>query len=179
MNISKCSNCQQIIPEGHTTCFECGSIISENIPDKEPLHIQALRKQVEIYFKEMGLEVEKDENGDYLFSKGSTGIVLSLDGAGEYTFIDFQGVVVSDIKTDLTKEKEIELYKTLLHWNVGNNLGKFALLDNNIIIKYRMLANDLTKENLEYAIVKILDYADSLDEILADMSGGVRQIDII
>lgn len=136
--------------------------------------LDALRHKVNSYMKRVDADyIEND--GEYLLTRGSAAVVLYLSEFDEHVFLDFHGAVAQNIK--LNSESELALYKTLLSWNVADVFGKFALVDDQVILKYRMLADEVTFDAFCFVIDSVLEYADSLDEMVAALSNGQRHID--
>lgn len=136
--------------------------------------LDALRHRVVDYLQRVGADYSEND-GEYLLTRGSAAVVLYLSEFDNHVFLDFHGSVAHNIK--LNTESEMALYKTLLSWNVADVFGKFALVDDQVILKYRMLADQLDFEGFCFIIDSILEYADSLDEMVATLSNGLRHID--
>jgi hypothetical protein len=136
--------------------------------------LDALRHRVNSYLPR--LEMDYTENdGEYLLTRGSAAVVLYLSEFDGHVYLDFHGAIAHNIQ--LNPENELSLYKTLLSWNVADVFGKFALVDDQVILKYRMLADDLNFDSFGFVVDSVLEYADSLDEMVATLANGQRHID--
>lgn len=136
--------------------------------------LDALRHRVQEFLQRVGADYTENE-GEYLLTRGSAAVVLYLSEFDNHVFLDFHGAVAQNIQ--LSHESELALYKTLLSWNVADVFGKFALVDDQVILKYRLLADQLDFDSFCFVIDSILEYADSLDEMVATLSNGQRHID--
>ena len=136
--------------------------------------LDAVRHRVQGFLERVGADYTENE-GEYLLTRGSAAVVLYLSEFDNHTFLDFHGAIAQNI--DLNTESELALYKTLLNWNVADVFGKFALVDDQVILKYRMLADHLDFDGFCFMIDSIMEYADSLDEMVATLSNGKRHID--
>lgn len=136
--------------------------------------LEALQHRVQSYLQRVGADYSEND-GEYLLTRGSAAVVLYLSEFDGHVFLDFHGSVAHNIQ--LNAESELALYKTLLSWNVADVFGKFALVDDQVIIKYRQLADQLDFDSFCFTVDSILEYADSLDEMVAAMSNGQRHID--
>ncbi|MGE3728419.1 MAG: YbjN domain-containing protein [Candidatus Sericytochromatia bacterium] len=136
--------------------------------------LDALRHRIELYFQRLGADYTENE-GEYLLTRGSAAVVLYLSEFDNHVFLDFHGAIAHNIQ--LSPESELALYKTLLNWNVADVFGKFALVDNQVILKYRMPADELSFDTFCFVVDSVLEYADSLDEMVATLSNGQRHID--
>jgi hypothetical protein len=134
----------------------------------------ALRYRIESYLKRLGADYTENE-GEYLLVRGSAAVVLYLSEFDDHVFLDFHGAIAHNIQPD--SEAELALYKTLLNWNVADVFGKFALVDNQVILKYRMVADGLSFDHFCFVVDSVLEYADSLDEMVAALANGQRHID--
>jgi len=136
--------------------------------------IDALRHRVKEYLERVGADYSEND-GEYLLTRGSAAVVLYLSEFDSHVFLDFHGSIAQNIQ--LSNDSEMALYKTLLSWNVADVFGKFALVDDQVILKYRMLANQIDFDGFCFVIDSIMEYADSLDEMVATLSNGKRHID--
>lgn len=136
--------------------------------------VDALRQRIESYLQRLGADYIENE-GEYLLTRGSAAIVLYLSEFDHHVFLDFHGAIAHNIQLNI--DNEVALYKTLLNWNVADVFGKFALVDNQVILKYRMLADELSFDSFCFVVESILEYADSLDEMVATLANGQRHID--
>ena len=136
--------------------------------------LDAVRHRVQEYLERVGADYSENE-GEYLLTRGSAAVILYLSEFDSHTFLDFHGTIAQSI--DLNAEAELALYKTLLNWNVADVFGKFALVDDQVILKYRMLADHLDFDGFCFIIDSVMEYADSLDEMVAALSNGKRHID--
>ena len=136
--------------------------------------LDALRQRVQEYLQRIGADYSVNE-GEYLLTRGSAAVVLYLSEFNNHVFLDFHGSIALNIR--LNTESEVALYKTLLSWNVADVFGKFALVDDQVILKYRMLADNLDFDTFTFVVDSVLEYADSLDEMVATLSNGQRHID--
>ena len=137
--------------------------------------LEALKHRVVNYLQRLGQEyMEKD--GEFLMTCGSAAVVFYFSEYDNHVFVDFHAAVAHNIQ--LNTENEVSLYKTLLSWNVADVFGKFALVDNQVILKYRMIADELSYDSFAFALTSLLDYADSLDDMVAMMSNGKRHADV-
>lgn len=137
--------------------------------------LEALQYRVQSYLQRVGADYSEND-GEYLLNRGSAAVVLYLSEFDGHVFLDFHGAVANNIQ--LNAESELALYKTLLSWNVADVFGKFALVDDQVIIKYRQLADQLDFDSFCFIVDSVLEYADSLDEMVAAMSNGQRHIDV-
>ena len=136
--------------------------------------LDALRHRIQGYLERAGADYTEND-GEYLLTRGSAAVVLYLSEFDGHVFLDFHGSIAQNIQ--LSDESEVALYKTLLSWNVADVFGKFALVDDQVILKYRMLADHLDFDGFCFSIDSIMEYADSLDEMVATLSNGQRHID--
>lgn len=136
--------------------------------------LDALRHRVQEYLERVGADYSEND-GEYLLTRGSAAVVLYLSEFDSHVFLDFHGSIAQSIQ--LSNDSEMALYKTLLSWNVADVFGKFALVDDQVILKYRMLANQIDFESFCFVVDSIMEYADSLDEMVATLSNGKRHID--
>lgn len=136
--------------------------------------LDALRQRVSGFLQRLETDYVENE-GEYLLNRGSAAVVLYLSEFDGHLYVDFHGAIAQNIK--LETESELELYKTLLNWNVADVFGKFALVDDQVILKYRMLADQVSFDEFLFVVDSILEYADSMDEMVAALSNGERHID--
>jgi hypothetical protein len=136
----------------------------------------ALRYRIESYLKRLAADYTENE-GEYLLVRGSAAVVLYLSEFDDHVFLDFHGAIAHNIQP--SSENELALYRTLLNWNVADVFGKFALVDNQVILKYRMVADELSFDSFCFIVDSILEYADSLDEMVAALANGQRHIDAV
>ncbi|MGV3525812.1 MAG: T3SS (YopN, CesT) and YbjN peptide-binding chaperone 1 [Candidatus Sericytochromatia bacterium] len=136
--------------------------------------LDALRHKVQDYLQRVGADYSEND-GEYLLTRGSAAVVLYLSEFNQHVFLDFHGAIAQNIQ--LSGEGELALYKTLLSWNVADVFGKFALVDDQVILKYRMLADQMDFDAFCFVIDSVMEYADSLDEMVAALSNGQRHID--
>ncbi len=136
--------------------------------------LDALRHRVKEYLERVGADYSEND-GEYLLTRGSAAVVLYLSEFDNHVFLDFHGSIAQNIQ--LSNDSEMALYKTLLSWNVADVFGKFALVDDQVILKYRMLANQIDFDGFCFVVDSIMEYADSLDEMVATLSNGMRHID--
>jgi hypothetical protein len=130
---------------------------------KPSIQLQYLRYKVEKYLHEFGFDTQADKRGDYVLVKGHTAIFLSLsDRPDGTTFVDLATVLPKD-KLPKVKD-EATLYKALLKLNVTDELGKFGLFDHSVQLKYRLLGNDLDRDELGYSVLSVLGQAEHLEE---------------
>jgi len=156
---TKCKKCKSEIPEGRTVCLKCGAVLEH----KPSIKLQYLRHKVEEYLQEFGFDTRPNKYGDYILRREKTAIVLSLsETPSGITFLDLTAMMAKDIRPKA--KDEVKLYKTLLNWNVTDELGKFALSDDDIQVKYRLLGNDLDRDELGYSVLMLLNQAEHLQE---------------
>ncbi len=136
--------------------------------------LDALRHRVQSYLQRIGTDYSVNE-GEFLLTRGSAAVVMYLSEFNDHVFLDFHGSIALNIQ--LTPDSELALYKTLLSWNVADVFGKFALVDDQVILKYRMLADAIDFDSFTFVVDSILEYADSLDEMVATLANGQRHID--
>lgn len=136
--------------------------------------LDALRHRVQSYLQRIGTDYSVNE-GEFLLTRGSAAVVMYLSEFNDHVFLDFHGSIALNIQ--LTPDSELALYKTLLSWNVADVFGKFALVDDQVILKYRMLADSIDFDAFTFVIDSVLEYADSLDEMVATLANGQRHID--
>ena len=137
---------------------------------------EALRYKLVNYLQRLG-ESYVETDGEYLITRGSAAVVFYLAEFDNHIFVNFHGAIASNINPN--KDEELELYQTLLSWNVADEFGKFALLDDQVILKYKMLADELSFDSFSFVLDTILEYADSFDELVAAISQGERHIDAV
>lgn len=127
------------------------------------INLQYLRHKVEKYLAEYEMPNTANERGEYVLRRGNTAIVLSVSESPEgLSFVDLTAVMGKD---QLPKCKNDEqLYKALLYANVTDELGKFALVDNHLQVKYRLLGNDLDRDELGYSVLILLKQAEHVQE---------------
>ncbi len=136
--------------------------------------LDALRHRVQSYLQRIGTDYSVNE-GEFLLTRGSAAVVMYLSEFNDHVFLDFHGSIALNIQ--LTSDSELALYKTLLSWNVADVFGKFALVDDQVILKYRMLADAIDFDSFTFVVDSVLEYADSLDEMVATLANGQRHID--
>lgn len=137
--------------------------------------LEALKLRVDNYLQRLGRDyIEND--GEYLMTEGTAAAVFYFTEYDGHVFIDFHGTVAHNVRVN--GDDELTLYKTLLEWNVADVLGKFALVDNQVVLKYRLLADEVSYDTFSHVLTSLLKYADSLDEMVATMSNGKRHSDI-
>lgn len=130
---------------------------------KTSIQLQYLRYKVEKYLTEFGFATKADRRGEYMLVKGHTAIILSLsDSPDGTTFVNLTTVLGKD-KLPKVKD-EASLYKALLKLNVTDELGKFGLFDHSVQLKYRLLGNDLDRDELGYSVLSLLRQAEHLEE---------------
>ena len=166
-----CSKCNATVEDGRAVCLQCGHVIAEH---EQSVTLKALRQKIARFLQRAGASyVETD--GEFFITRGTAGVVLSLGEFDDQTFLDFHGAIVSEIKP--SPEQELELYRKLLTWNVAEEFGKFALLDQQVILKYRLIANEMSFDTFCFVTDSVLEYADTLDELVAEMANGKRHAD--
>ena len=136
--------------------------------------LDALRHRVQSYLQRIGTDYSVNE-GEFLLTRGSAAVVMYLSEFNDHVFLDFHGSIALNIQ--LTSDSELALYRTLLSWNVADVFGKFALVDDQVILKYRMLADAIDFDSFTFVVDSVLEYADSLDEMVATLANGQRHID--
>lgn len=130
---------------------------------KASINLQYLRHKVEKYLAEYEQPNAANERGEYVLRRGNTAIVVSVSESPDgLSFVDLTVVMG---KEQLPKCKNDEqLYKALLYANVTDELGKFALVDNHVQVKYRLLGNDLDRDELGYSVLMLLKQAEHIQE---------------
>lgn len=137
---------------------------------------EALRFRLVNFLQRLG-ESYVETEGEYLLTRGSAAVVFYISEFDNHMFINFHGAIAHNINP--SKDEELELYQTLLSWNVADEFGKFALLDDQVILKYKMLSDDLSFDSFSFVLDTILEYADSFDELVAAIAQGERHIDAV
>lgn len=133
-----------------------------------------LNEKVRDYLTEMGLELPAEPTPPIVFQHGSTIVTISTFELDSSTFCRFSSVVLTDVTPTL------ELLQRLLRLNTEVLFGAFLLFeDTTIAFSATLLGNDLDPKEFETTLRYVAAIADTFDDPLLDLCGGMRGMDLL
>lgn len=126
------------------------------------------------YLKDMGLPATPSHDDFYFFRYGTTVVVIRLFEEDNNVFVRIASSLLKDF------EVSIELMTKLLQFNTDVLFGAFLLFDDDTIsFSTTLLGNRIGFEEFEFALRYVAKVSDDYDEILQDIAGGKKAIDIL
>lgn len=136
--------------------------------------IAILENKVLEYLHRMGLDVERSDDDLYMFKYGSTAVMMSLFEEGEETYVRCVSTLLKDF------EMSIELMTKLLRLNNEVLFGAFLLFgDDTISFAATILGDNLDYKELQKTLEYVAKISDTYDDILQELVGGKKAIDIL
>lgn len=143
---------------------------------KESKTLDELRGKVETYLRQRKVNYTVTPKGEYEVQFGTTAVTVKLEKWIEgTTMVRLTAPValnITEITPKLTRFLAEENHKTLF--------GKFSLDTKNkaILYEHTLLGDFLDPDELFVAMGTIVGVADDYDELVSEMAGGKRAIDV-
>ncbi|KAB8140984.1 YbjN domain-containing protein [Chloroflexia bacterium SDU3-3] len=135
-----------------------------------------LHNKLERYLQQKNVDYTIDKDGDIVLQQGSTQVfVRAVDWSESQTVVR----LFSPISLQITRFSS-EIGQRILEENYKLLFGKFSLDTNNktIWFEHALLGDYIDPEEFISAIVAIAMTADEYDEMISNMVGGKRAIDL-
>lgn len=133
-----------------------------------------LNEKVRDDLNEMGLEIPADSGAPLVFQHGSTLVTISTFEIDASTFCRISSIVLTDVTPTL------ELLQRLLRLNTEVLFGAFLLFeDTTVAFSATLLGNDLDPKEFETTLRYVAAIADTFDDPLLDLCGGMRGMDLL
>ncbi len=129
--------------------------------------VDQARENMRQMLEELRLEAEDNGEARFVFDYGSARISAQLWQDAKSTYLTLQSLV---LKAPPNVEGLSEELNTL---NQNAHLGAFTITrDGDVVLRETVLADDLSVEELGYALITIGQMADDYDDILKEKFGG-------
>ncbi len=137
------------------------------LPDLVRQGVQEVRTQIRHMLEDMHLVVNEGERGDFWFSYGSARFFVHIWQDNRATFLTLRARVLDSVSSLQG------LAEALNHLNHVTHFGAFSLRDDlHVELTETILADELSMEELAYALVTIGEVADVEDNRLQERFGG-------
>jgi hypothetical protein len=140
--------------------------LAAEVPGIEKAELARARTWVRHMLEELHLPMREDSQGDFWFSFGSARFAIRVWQDARATYLTLRARVLHDLdETD-------GLAQALNDINAQIHFGAFALRDGSVEFVETILADDLSVEELAYALVTVGELADNHDDPLQERFGG-------
>ena len=143
---------------------------------REPKTINELRDRVETYLRQRKVKYRATLEGEYEVQFGTTAVTVRLEKwIHELNLVRMSAPVALNI-TKITPK----LTRFLAEENRRTLFGKFSLDTKNkaILYEHTLLGDFLDPDELFVAMGTVVGIADDYDELVSEMAGGKRAIDV-
>ena len=136
--------------------------------------LQATEERVIQFLGDMGLPMERSEDGVYFFKYGSTIVTLSLFEDEEETYVRAASTLLKDF------DMSVDLMHRLFKLNNQVLFGAFRLFDDRTIsFSTTLLGTNLDYNELSRTLKYVAQVSDDFDDVLQGIAGGKKAMDIL
>ena len=140
--------------------------LASQVPGIEREDLERARTWVRHMLEELHLPMREDGEGDFWFSFGSARFAIRVWQDNRATYLTLRARVLRDL------DQTTGLAEALNDINTKVHFGAFALRDGSVEFVETILADDLSVEELAYALVTVGELADNHDDPLQERFGG-------
>jgi hypothetical protein len=142
-------------------------LASQGLPDVTRRGEEAARTDVRHMLEEMNLAVREGQQGEFWFCYGSARLFARTWADGRATYLTLRARVLRDV------ERTQGLAEVLNDLNLQTHFGAFSLRqDRHVELTETILADELSIEELSYALLTLGELADVQDNKLQELFGG-------
>ena len=135
--------------------------------------MQLLDAHVRAFLARMGLDTSTNDDGMYLFSYGSTAVMLNLFERDGQTFVRFASTLLTEVTPN------VGLVRRILRFNADVLFGSFLLFeDNTLSFSATLLGNNVDFDAFSFTLNYVAHISDDYDDRLQEIAGGQRALDI-
>jgi len=171
-NIIKCPSCKNLIQEEtilNDYCGECGAKLETARMRRKGYNPTGPTKLLEEILDSLDINVTlaRRSRSSWRIDYGTARIDINY-----YE----NGIIIGDAKLcAIPKENIQRVYDYLLSENAKLSYLQFSLNENSIYLSYIIVDSSLTKKEGKIAVKKLLEYANSYDDILISTYGALQQ----
>lgn len=136
------------------------------VPGIERAELGKARRWVRHMLEELHLPAREDDNGDFWFAFGSARFAARVWQDQRATYLTLRARVLHDL------DRTEGLASALNDINAQIHFGAFSRRDQAIEFTETILADDLSVEELAYALTTVGELADNMDDPLQERFGG-------